>query len=421
MTIVCASRFTEESSFAVNVAADLALKHGQRLCLVHVLPRGAVPSWGDFLDAAATNALENEAKALSARGIKVEIALLHGKLEQALHAYCLEVSARLLVVGDTAKRVSPLLAGTLDRLAYQVEAPLLVVRDPRPFNAWVKGNAPLKLMLALDRTSSSAIARDWISRLAEYGDIDLVAARIWWPLEEYERRHMQLPSLEDGHAELAKVMRKETEAALGGLPKNVKHRIHLEVGERRVAEHLLALANEEQVDLVVLGTHRRRALGRLWSVSHHALALAPMSVACIPATVPVADLTRVPAFHTAIAATNFTEAGNRSVRSALGAVGDGTVHVVHVSADPFTPAHEKTMLQMLVDVLPPEAEWGGARVLVHVLHGDVVNEVLRASERLGSDVVCLGMRADVLMPSAIVPELLRRSRKPVLVTTAVQA
>jgi len=419
MTIVCATRFSEESTSAVAVAAELAQRRAQALSLVHVLPAGALSSWGDFLDAAATNALENEAKALLARGIKVETALLHGKLEHALHAYCSEKSARLLVVGDTAKKVGPVFAGTLDRLAYLLATPLLVVRDARPFRAWVKGKAPLKVMLALDSTSSAAVARDWISRLAEYGDLDLVAAQIWWPIEEYERRGVPLAPSEEGHAELSKSMRTELEAALGRLPANVKHRVHLEIGVRRVAEHLMELANEEQADLMVLGAHRRRALGRLWSVSHHAVALAPMSVACIPSTVAVANLATVPAFHTALVPTDFSEAGNRAVTCALGVVGNGTVHVVHVSPEPFSSSLETLLLQRLADVLPAEADWGGARIEVHVLHGHVVKEVVRATEALGGDIVCLGVPSEDTS-GVIVSDLLRLSRKPVLVTTVAQ-
>ena len=44
------------------------------------------------------------------------------------------------------------------------------------------------------------------------------------------------------------------------------------------------LTAEEKVDLLVVGTHQRRALGKLWSVSHHALRLARMSVAAVPST-----------------------------------------------------------------------------------------------------------------------------------------
>lgn len=420
MTIVCATRFSEESSFAGQVAAELARKSQQPLWLVHVLPGRLVRAWSERFEATATAALETQAQALRQPGLEVHTAVLTGKLDQAVGRFCTVKSASLLVVGDTTRNMSTPMTGTLDRLAYGVETPLLVVRDPRPFQSWAAGKAPLKVMLAIDRTSSSAIARDWISRLAQFGDLDLVATHIWWPSEEYERRALPTPAAEEGHRALTRTMEEETAATLAGLPKNVKVRVHLQMGVQEIGAHLLALANEEQVDIFVLGTHRRRALGRLWSVSHHVLSLAPMSVACIPSTVAVADVGTVQAFHTALAATNFSEAGNRAVTCALAIVGAGTVHVVHVSTEPFSADGEKALLKKLISVLPPDSE-KNARVLVHVLHGKVAEELIKVTERLSVDVVCLGSRAETVLNSAVISEVLQRAGRPVLFATPVKA
>ncbi len=413
MPIVCATRFTEESTFAVGVAASLARKHHQKLWLVHVLPAG-LGVFEEGLDSAAAKALEHEAGLLSQTGIDVHTAVIHGKLEQAVARFCREKAAALLVVGDTARRAGPIMASTLDKVAYGVETPLLVVRDSRPFLEWAAGKAPLKVMLALDPTSSSAVARDWISRLAEYGDLDLVATHIWWPNEEYERRNLPLPGAEEGHRALAATVKAEAIEGLRALPKNVKHRVHLEIGVGHVGEQLLKLANEEQVDVFVVGSHRRRALGRLWSVSHHVLALAPMSVACVPAMAAVPDLTSIPSFSTAVAATNLTEAGNRAISCALGAVRQGTVHVVHVAREPLSAEQEGALLRKLSSVLPPTAEQNGARVLVHVRYGKPAIEILKACQSLAADVVCLGLKASSLSNQGVVDEVLRQSRQPVL-------
>ena len=280
MTIVCATHFTDSSFLAVKVAAQLARKHRQPLWLVNVLQGAVVSSNGDRFESAASDALLLEAAALKSEGIEVQTAVLHGALERAVGQFCTDKQALLLVVGDTSHKISPLIAGTLDKLAYGIEIPVLVVRDPKPFDAWAQGKAPLKVMLALDHTWSSAVARDWIVRLAEYGALDLVAAHIWWPQEEYERRGLPVPPAEEGHAALAAKMLAETSGALNGLPANVKHRVHLEMGKGHVGEQLVAMAENELVDIFVLGTHPHRGpLGQLWSVSHEVLANAPMSVA----------------------------------------------------------------------------------------------------------------------------------------------
>ncbi len=416
MTIVCATRFTEESSNAVQVAAELARRHKEKLFLVHCLPNTVVPSWGEKMSTATGHALDAEAKELVRTGVNVDTVVLHGKLEHALARFCREKQAGLLVVGDTVQRVGAVSAGTLDRLAGAVESALLVVRDPRPFAAWAKGTAPLRVMLALDHSSSSAVARDWISRLSEYGPIDLVAAHVWWPLEEYDRRRMPPPPPEEGHMALTRFMTAETEAALAALPKNVKRRVHLEMGTGRVADQLLELANDEQVDLFVFGTHRRRALGRLWSVSHHALGNAPMSVACIPGGVPVPEGSRIPSFATAIAATDLSESGNKAITTAIGLVGAGTVFAVHVSLEPCSPEQEAVLLKKLAAVLPPAAEHGAAKVIVHVRTGPVADELIAAADELGADVLCLGVQATTASKNPLVHQLLSRSERPVLLT-----
>ncbi len=280
MTIVCATEFSEESAVAVSVAAGLAQKHNQRLLLVHVLTHPLLTR-GEDVEASASVALAHDANELARGGAKVDIALLHGRLGQSVGQFCLDQRASLLVVGDTHEGGS-VLATTLDKLAYAVEVPLLVVRDSKPFQAWIAGEVPLKVMLALDHSAASAVARNWIFRLAEYGPLDLVGAHVWWPYEEYERRGLPVPPEDEAHMGLSRLMRIETDNALSTMPSNVKHRMHLEMGVGHIDEQLMALGVAERAELMVLGTHRYRMLARLTSVSHHVLGRAPMSIACVP-------------------------------------------------------------------------------------------------------------------------------------------
>ncbi len=279
MTIVCATEFSEESAVAVSVAAELARKHDQRLLLVHVITHALIR--GHNVEAAASLALAHDANELTRRGVKVDVALLEGRLGDTLGQFCLDRNASLLVVGDTHE-TGTLLATTLDKLAYTIEVPMLVVRDPKPFLAWIRDEAPLKVVLALDHSGASAVARNWIFRLAEYGPLDLVGAHIWWPHEEYARHGIQAPEGDETHTGLARMMRVATEKTLSTMPSNVKHRIHLEMGVGHIDEQLLSLGITERAQLMVLGTHRYRMLARLTSVSHSVLGRAPMSIACVP-------------------------------------------------------------------------------------------------------------------------------------------
>jgi nucleotide-binding universal stress UspA family protein len=282
MSIVCATHFSNTSFDAVKAAAALASVHHERLCLISVLPTSPVETLNDQL---LGDALRLHVDALSADGLEAEMEVLHGTLEASVRRYCEAHAASLLVVGDSSAPTSFLLNRPLHVFKDGVDVPLLVVRDPRPFEAWVGGTIALKVLLALDHTLNSSVARDWITQLAKYGPIELVAAFVWWPQTE-DRRQGTTSSPEDDHAAMQEKLRAELSAALEPLPDNVRWRVHLEVGAEHIAETLLTLANVEQVDLFVLGSHPvtgpiARLRGRS-SVSSGVLDDAPMSVACIP-------------------------------------------------------------------------------------------------------------------------------------------
>ena len=51
-----------------------------------------------------------------------------------------------------------------------------------PFNG---GLASLKVLLAIDHTWNSALAREWLAGLAEYGPLEVIATHIWSPVTSY--------------------------------------------------------------------------------------------------------------------------------------------------------------------------------------------------------------------------------------------
>ena len=284
MTIVCATHFSISSSDAVVVAAHLARRMKQKLWLVTVVP-GVPLSTGrtSHRDKTVLDALHTEANLLRQEGLDVEVSLLHGKVDRALGKLCHDIDARLLVVGDSSQaRTSPF-ATPVDRIAFGVSVPLLVVHSMKPFEAWARGERPLKVLLAIDQTWSSAVARDWLAGLAAYGPLDLLATHLWLPAEEHARRHGKTPMTPADEGAMAEELTTEAEGALRSLPPNVKWRVQLEVGRGNLGELLLEMAAREQVDVMVLGTHQRKGLlSRLTSTSHQVLADAIMSVALVP-------------------------------------------------------------------------------------------------------------------------------------------
>ncbi len=297
MTIVCATHFTASSSDAVIVAAQLARRTRQTLWLVTVLPGARLSTTAPTeREQAVHDALHQEARVLREQGLELEVAVLHGRVEQVLGTLCNEVNAKLLVVGDSHHKPA-LFATPVDRIASGVSVPLLVVRSMRPFEAWSKGERPLKVMLAIDHTWSSALARDWLTGLSEYGPLDVVAMHLWNPADEHARRRgadaTQTPADEGA---LAEELTREAEDAFRVMPANIKTRVQLEQGDGHLGDLLLQLADREQVDMLVLGTHPKEKglLARLTapSTSHEVLAHGLMSVALVPGEVPPPPLRR---------------------------------------------------------------------------------------------------------------------------------
>lgn len=114
-------------------------------------------------------------------------------------------------------------------------------------------------------------------------------------------------------------------------------RIRVEPSLGRANARLVEMAREEQLDLVVAGTHQRHGLGRVGrpSFSRGLLRDAPMNVACIPAArfEPIerqsAPLRRV------LAASDVSEHGSSAIPYAYGAVSpSGIVRLLHVLEQP---------------------------------------------------------------------------------------
>ena len=297
MTIVCVTHFTSSSSDAVTVAAQLARRTRQPLWLVTVLPGVRLsPAGASPREQVVSEALHLEAGVLREQGLEVEVALLHGKVERAIGRLCLEVNAKLLVVGDSSHTRGALFATPTDRIAYGVAVPVIVVRGLEPFEAWAKGERPLQVLLAIDHSWCAALARNWLTALCVYGPLEVLATHVWTPLEEHMRHGGRAPLTAADQASLAELVTQEAEAALLTFPPHITARVQLELGRGHIGELLLGIAAREKIDLIVLGTHGRKGLlGRLTSVSHEVLNHAPVSVALVPSKGPTAeDLARSP-------------------------------------------------------------------------------------------------------------------------------
>ncbi|RJS21949.1 universal stress protein [Corallococcus sp. H22C18031201] len=425
MSLVCATNFSDTAVRASTAAAELARRMGEPMQLVHVLNPDSARAFGRPFFEAAEGALAGEVKRLRALGATVEGQLLTGEPAAVLDAHAREQQASLVVTSGPSKEAPFLgVGGTVDRLAQTLSVPLLVVRDAAPFEAWVRGERPLRIMLGVDRSLPFEAARDWVRGLRRWGAVEVVGGRVAWADEEYQRLGLpRSPVFGELTPELRRALERETAALLAPLGESgAPPRFVLEEGLGRIADSLVALAEREKVDLLVVGAHHRRAFGRLWSVSFHALRLAPMSVACVPtqATTGAMDAA-LPEFQEVLVSTDFSVTGNRAVAYACGlSKPGGTVRLLHVADKAPSPEQEAALRQQLQALVPSTTESSGRRVVVEVLTGrDVAATVLQAAERFGVDAVVLGSRGRSGLKRAVLgsvtQQVMLHATRPVLV------
>jgi nucleotide-binding universal stress UspA family protein len=423
MPIICATHFSDAAHRACEAAALIARKAGETLWLVHVLPTDSVNAFGKALLEAAEAALGDEARRLAKLGAKVEHELLKGEPATAIQEFAAKHGAQLVVTAAPSQETPFLgMGGTVDRLAQTLEVPLLVARETAPLEAWVRGERPLKVMIGVDRSLPFEAAREWVKRLRKTGPVELVGGRVFWAHEESQRLGLENPlGFGEVTPQLRQTLEREATALVEPLAEDGKPvRVRVEVGMGRIADHLVALAAEEKVDLLVVGTHHRKALAKLWSVSHHALRLARMSVVSVPAKAGAQGAeVELPQVRSVLVTTDFSESADRAVAYACSLTPPGgTVHLVHVTAQ-AKPEQADALKQQMLKLVPRAAEASGRKVQVEVCTGsDVPGAILQAAERHAVDIICMATRGRTGVARAVMgsvaQEVMARSDRPVL-------
>ena len=436
MTIVCGVDLSESSVRAARAAAALCARRQVRLHLLHVVEPSAHQA-GSGVDVvqAAREQLRALSASLRSQGADVEDHVEVGAPDQRLRDLGKEVGATLLVVAAAAedRRGKSHVGSNAYRLVQEGGAPVLIVRDPQPIEAWCAGTRPLRIVLGADLSQGSDTAMNWLGGLREYGPCEVVAVHLYWPPEQFAR--LGLTGVRDYvepapvvTATLAHELSSRLVAATGAMP--VKTSVQPHMG--RVGDRLAALAQEEQADLIVVGSHARSAFGRLvhGSVSHDLLAAARVSVACVPEStkpsVPAAPLVAV------LVATDFSATGDRAVPLAFSMLAPGgVVHLVHVLRGGSPPAiepHDIFEARRSHSAAEAEARGrlkglatryaGAARVEIHVLESnDVARTICQAGERLDVGLICLGthgLGAARALLGSVTSSVLHDTKRPLL-------
>jgi nucleotide-binding universal stress UspA family protein len=183
-------------------------------------------------------------------------------------------------------------------------------------------------------------------------------------------------------------------------------------------------AEQANVDLVIVGSHQRKTIQRVWyeSVANSVLHSAETNVLLIPFHAADEDVRALepPRLTTIVAATDFSPCGNHAVGWAC-AMARPETHVVIISVvRREAEADEASRELERIKATLPRSEAG--RVDTALLVGkDIAATICATAERLSADAVIVGRhtssRVAHVLAGSVSGEVLARSRRPVLVVT----
>lgn len=388
------------ASETVRAAAALARRLGFSL-LAAVLPPGRRAPKPEVLQG-----LADLVASLQGEGLEVRQKRLEGDAEKCLLACVREADARLVVFADDPQ--SSRIEGLTGAVIRTLPTPLILVREPKCLTEWALGNHVLKVMVAMDFNPASEAAFGWLRGLRAHGPCDVVAAHVSWLPGQRKRLGMTGPA--DPAAEESEIRRvtlRDMQEFVGET-EGIRYLVRLSLG--RTADALAFMAADENTDLVVVGTHQRSGVSRLWhgSVAGGVLSEARTNVACVPAnaqTLPAPALRPLPKIESVLVATDFSEAGNRAILYAWSLLPKGgTVHLVHV-----TEQGDEAEIGRRLRELQPNVD--GVQCFVEVVRSKhTTDAICGLAERRGADVLCVGTDR-----GAVARTILRTTSRPVLV------
>ncbi len=434
MIIVCRTDLSDRSRPALVAAASFASRiPGCELYVTHVLDAATTSldmSLQELIRSGAVARLKAELANLNIPlSPTVHPTVLTGPSSKALLEFARAKRTGLLIVASEGHGASPLyrLGGTSERLAQAATQPLLVVRDATPFKAWADGTRALRVLLAVDWTRSSAPAIEWVKTLRAAGPCDVVVGYIYYSgtTGEGVRRYGLARSwMFEPDPEVERLLERDLRDRVGELggTGRVSFRAHHGIG--RLGDHLLELAESEQADLIVVGTHHKRGLSRLSSVEAVALHFARSSMAVVPssqgATGTIHD--EVPVIRRVLIATDLSPLSNVAIPAGYGLLGDrgGEAHLVHILPETEPDTADSAAVAQLRSLVPRLGVSEAISTRAHVFrHANPAQAIRQTAERLGVDAICIAShgRSGIsrALLGSVAEAILREAECPVLI------
>ena len=381
MAILCGTDLSAASGGALDVARALAARRGdEAVFLVHVADDNKSPVELErtraSLDAIA-------AKQPAAPAVKPE--LIVGEVGEALTQFSETEGGELIVIAHHSTHGSVIrLGSTAAKIIQHASVPVVALRDPAPWLAFAAGQRPLRVLVGVDDSSTCDLSVQWVHALRKLGPVEVVLGAIYYPDDAAAHYGLTTDSLVDRHPEIEALLARDMLRKFGGDSGSVVARPRRGLG--RIGDHMIDLAREENIDVIVVGTAQKTGMSRLGSVSSVIVEDAPQSVVCVPPHANLATIT-VPIVRGALAATDLSAFANRAVGYAFGITEpDGDVHIVHV-LDEDAKVNEAELRASLLALAPAGAK---QKVHAHIVRGDdAATALAQTAARHGVDVICI--------------------------------
>jgi nucleotide-binding universal stress UspA family protein len=427
MTIIFGTSLRPDSEPLAEVAALLAERLQVPLRLVHVCddPRAPLVIGTDqeHLLGSVRDDLVRQAQQLrQSTGATVQPHLASGPVVNALASLSEFELATALVVGTTTRRFRHI----AKRLARTCRVPLIALREPARLRAWLRGERPLRALVGANLGRPAEAARAFAARLSALGPAEVEILFVSSPEETHARLALeQAPGRALSPEAEAALLRELSRAAPAS---ETSATLRVVPGSGQADAQLVARAEQGEFDLIVIGLSRQSVVQQVWhgSIERRILQASPVSVACVPLPVGDTDVSFRPP-QVVVVGTELTEIDHRALAHAVGYAEPGaTVHVAHVLDAVGAPsdvrhAREDAWYQ-LQRLDRDRANERGITLQIHVLEGLPAEQLLALSERVGADLLVLGVRKRASISRALLGSLagalMDVSRIPVLLVPA---
>jgi nucleotide-binding universal stress UspA family protein len=428
MTIVCGTDFSDNAAQAARAAASIARCLNERLELVHVLSDVAtagIPALGMFYAPLQELLAERAHKLAREFTITVNPVVLEGPADERLVEFARSAQSRLIVVSSLGARKQERwrLGSVAERVLQCSDIPVLVVREAESIEQWTAGKRPLRILLGVDLGQNARAALRWVEALRQIRPCEVRVVQVAWPMGEHSRFGLKGPiELEGLRPELHALLDRDLRAWVGTVSGEGPVSFSVSACWGRFDEQLAQLARDDNADLLVVGTHQRAWLPRVWqgSISRGVVHRSSCNVACVPHSASTAnEKPEIARFRSVLIPTDFSPLSNRALAAGYGLLPEGgQAHLLHVLTCERgeAPPDLDARLRALV---PAGSEGRGIETRIHVVEeAEAWAGIWHAAARLGVDVICMSTHGrsgpSRFLVGSQAEQVVRRARQPVL-------